>query len=71
MTQRPYDADEALRDLFGAARSWSHAALGAGEVVARAARRSGEEARAVRESAHGTPDGAYLARAGCCSWAAP
>jgi ubiquinone biosynthesis protein len=64
MTQRPYGADEAFRDFFGAARSWSHAALGAGEVVSRAARRSGEEARAVRESAHGTPDGAYLARSG-------
>jgi predicted unusual protein kinase regulating ubiquinone biosynthesis (AarF/ABC1/UbiB family) len=64
MTRRPYGAEEAFRGVFGDARSWSRAALGAGEVVARAARRSGEEARAVRESAPGTPDGAYLARSG-------
>jgi ubiquinone biosynthesis protein len=37
---------------------------GAEEVLARAARRSGEEARAVRESAPGTPNGLFLARAG-------
>ena len=37
---------------------------GAEEVLARAARRSGEEARAVRESAPETPNGAFLARAG-------
>ena len=37
---------------------------GAVEVLARAARRSGEEARAVRESAKGTPYDALLARAG-------
>ena len=61
---RPYGTEESFRGLLEAARSWSHAALGAGEVVTRAARRSGEEARAVRESAKGTPDGAYLARAG-------
>ncbi len=36
---------------------------GAMEVLARAARRSGEEARAVRESAKGTPSEALLARA--------
>ena len=37
---------------------------GAEEVLGRAAERSGEEARAVRESANGTPSGAFLARAG-------
>src|SRR3712207_346208 len=37
---------------------------GAEEVLALAARRSGEEARAFRESANGTPSGAFLARAG-------
>jgi hypothetical protein len=37
---------------------------GAEEVLVRAARRSGEEARAVRESAKGTPSDALLARAG-------
>ncbi len=37
---------------------------GAEEVLTLAARRSGEETRAVRESAHGTPNGAFLARAG-------
>ena len=34
------------------------------DVLARAAGRSGEEARAVRESATGTPNGAFLARSG-------
>jgi ubiquinone biosynthesis protein len=64
MMPAPYGAERALRGWLDAVRAWSHAALGAGEVVARSARRSGAEARAVRESAGGTPDGAYLARAG-------
>src|SRR3712207_6182583 len=37
---------------------------GAEEVLALAARRFSEEARAVRALAHGTPNGAFLARAG-------
>jgi predicted unusual protein kinase regulating ubiquinone biosynthesis (AarF/ABC1/UbiB family) len=37
---------------------------GVEEVLAGAARRSGEEARAVRESAGGTPNDVFLARAG-------
>jgi len=64
MMRSPYGAKSAFRGWPEAVRAWSHAALGVGEVVARSARRSGEEARAVRRSAVGTPDGAYLARAG-------
>ena len=52
---RPHAAEGAYEDLLEASRLWSHAALGATEVVARAARRSGEEARAVRKSTAGTP----------------
>jgi predicted unusual protein kinase regulating ubiquinone biosynthesis (AarF/ABC1/UbiB family) len=37
---------------------------GVEDVLARAVGRSGEEARAVRESVNGTPSGAFLARAG-------
>ena len=48
--RRPHAAEGAYEDLLEASRLWSHAALGATEVVARAARRSGEEARAVRDS---------------------
>src|SRR5215218_1090466 len=62
--QPPYGSEDAFRRWLDAARLWSHAALGAGEVLARAVRRSGEEAQAVRESAKETPDGANLARAG-------
>src|SRR5215212_2843539 len=51
-----------------AARLWSYGALGTWEALARAARRSGEEARAVRESSRATPDGAYLARAQWFLW---
>ncbi len=61
---RPYGPAETFQGIQDAARLWSHGALGAQEVLARAARRSGEEARAVRESAVGTPNGAFLARAG-------
>ncbi len=67
MMPRPYgptDTTETFRGLLDAARRWSHGTLGAQEVLARAARRSGEEARAVRASAVGTPNGAFLARAG-------
>ncbi len=64
MMPRPYGPAETLQSLLGAARIWSHGALGAQEVLARAARRSGEEARDARESAKGTPNGAFLARAG-------
>jgi predicted unusual protein kinase regulating ubiquinone biosynthesis (AarF/ABC1/UbiB family) len=42
----------------------SRGSLGAEEVLARAVLRSGEEARDVRESARGTPNGVFLARAG-------
>ena len=62
--QPHYGSEDAFRRWLDAARLWSHAALGAGEVLARAVRRSGEEAQAVRESAKETPDGANLARAG-------
>jgi predicted unusual protein kinase regulating ubiquinone biosynthesis (AarF/ABC1/UbiB family) len=62
--QPPYGSEDAFRRWLDAARLWSHAALGAGEVLARAVRRSGEEAQAVRGSAKETPDGANLARAG-------
>jgi predicted unusual protein kinase regulating ubiquinone biosynthesis (AarF/ABC1/UbiB family) len=61
---RPFGPADTSRGLIDAARLWSHGALGAHEVLARAARRSGEEAQAVRESAQGTPNGAFLARAG-------
>src|SRR3712207_4273827 len=64
MMPRPYGPAETLQGLLDAARIWSHGALGAQEVLARAARRSGEEARDARESAKGTPNGAFLARAG-------
>jgi ubiquinone biosynthesis protein len=64
MMSRPYAPAETLQSLLDAARIWSHGTLGAQEVLARAARRSGEEARDVRESAVGTPNGAFLARAG-------
>ena len=47
----------------------SRDALGAQEVLARAVRRSGEEARDVRESAQETPGGAYLARSQWFLWA--
>src|SRR3712207_1572884 len=61
---RPYGPADTFQSLLDAARIWSHGTLGAQEVLARAARRSGEEARDVRESAVGTPNGAFLARAG-------
>jgi predicted unusual protein kinase regulating ubiquinone biosynthesis (AarF/ABC1/UbiB family) len=64
MMPRPYVPADTFQSLLDAARIWSHGALGAQEVLARAARRSGEEARDVRESAPGTPNGAFLARAG-------
>ena len=64
MMQRPYGPADTFQSLLDATRIWSHGTLGAQEVLARAARRSGEEARAVRESALGTPNGAFLARAG-------
>jgi predicted unusual protein kinase regulating ubiquinone biosynthesis (AarF/ABC1/UbiB family) len=64
MMPRPYGTQDSFHSRLDAARLWSHGALGAEEVLARAARRSGEEARAVRESAQGTPNGAFLARAG-------
>ena len=51
-------------DAAGPVERFSWEALGAEEVLARAIRRSGEEARDVRESAGGTPDATYLARAG-------
>jgi hypothetical protein len=49
-----------------AARYWPEWSwlTGAEEVLALAGERSGEEARAARESATGTPNGAFLARAG-------
>ena len=53
-----------LRGSLDAARLWSRSVLGAQEALARAARRSGEETRDVRESAKGTPDQVFLARAG-------
>ena len=61
---RPYGPADTFRGLLDAARLWSHGALGAQEVLTRAARRSGEEAQAVRQSAEGSPNGAFLARAG-------
>ena len=64
MMQPPYGSEDAFRSRLAAARLWSYGALGTWEALARAARRSGEEARAVRESSRATPDGAYLARAG-------
>jgi len=64
MMQLPGDPEDAVRIWLNAACAWSHGALGGREVLARAVRRSGEEARAVRESSGRTPDGAYLARAG-------
>jgi ubiquinone biosynthesis protein len=64
MIPRSYGAQNPFRGWLDATRLWSHGALGAEEVLARAAKRSGEEARAVRESAQGTPNGAFLARAG-------
>ena len=64
MMRWSHGAERAFRGLLQAACLWSRATLGATELVVRAARRSGEEARAVRESASVTPDGAYLARAG-------
>lgn len=64
MTQPHYGSEDAFRSRLDAARLWSYGALGTWEALARAARRSGEEARAVRESSRATPDGAYLARAG-------
>jgi ubiquinone biosynthesis protein len=64
MMPRPYGPADMFQSLLDAARIWSHGTLGAQEVLARAARRSGEEARDVRESAVGTPNGAFLARAG-------
>ena len=51
-------------DAVGPVERLSRERLGAEEVLARAIRRSGEEARDVRESAGGTPDAAFLARAG-------
>ncbi len=60
----PYGPEDTSRGLLDAARLWSHGALGVQEVLTRAARRSGEEAQAVRESAEGTPNVAFLARAG-------
>jgi len=59
-----YGSADPLRGFLETARLWSHGALGAREVLARAAKRSGEEARDVRESVGGTPDGAFLTRAG-------
>ena len=53
-----------LRGSLDAARLWSRSVLGARETLARAAWRSGEEARNVRESARGTTDPVFLARAG-------
>ena len=64
MMARPYGPADMFQSLLDAARLWSHGALGAQEVLARAARRSGEEAQAVRESAQGTPNVAFLARTG-------
>src|SRR5215213_11647595 len=64
MMPRSYGPADMFQSLLDAARIWSHGTLGAQEVLARAARRSGEEARDVRESAVGTPNGAFLARAG-------
>jgi predicted unusual protein kinase regulating ubiquinone biosynthesis (AarF/ABC1/UbiB family) len=64
MMPRPYGPAQTFQSLLDAARIWSHGALGAQQVLARAARRSGEEARDVHESAVGTPNGAFLARAG-------
>ena len=62
MTQPPYGSEDAFRSRLDAVRLWSNGALGTWEALARAARRSREEARAVRESSRSTPDGAYLAR---------
>ena len=64
MMSRPYGPAKTFQGALDAARLWSHGALGAQEVLTRGARRSGEEAQAVRESAQGTPNGAFLARAG-------
>ena len=66
MTQGPHDSpasDNVGRSRPDIARL-SRDALGAQEVLARAARRSGEEIRDVRESARETTNGAYLARTG-------
>lgn len=77
---RSYDSsvDNTSRDLFGAssvvsgasrrladaARAWGGESRAAGEVLARAARRSYEETRATLGTGDGTPDAAYLARFG-------
>jgi predicted unusual protein kinase regulating ubiquinone biosynthesis (AarF/ABC1/UbiB family) len=61
MMPRPYGAENRSWGWLDVARLWS---FGAEEVLALAARRSGEAARAVRGSARGTPNGVFLARAG-------
>src|SRR3954451_6348741 len=52
------------RSLADAARLWGDEARAAEEVLARAARRSGEETRAVFGAREGSPDAASLARFG-------
>ena len=54
----------ANRRLMDAARMWGDEARAAEEVLARAARRSGEETRAVFGDGEGPPDAASLARFG-------
>ena len=53
-----------FRYWLEATGTWGRSALKAEEVIARSAERFGEEVRTVRESAEGTPNGAFLARAG-------
>ncbi len=52
----PYGGLDPLRGWLEAARLWSEGARGADEVLGRAARRSGEETRAVLGASGGRPD---------------
>ncbi len=54
----------ASQNLLGAAGAWDKETRAVGEVVVRAARRSGEETRAVSDTMNGAPHAASLARFG-------